>query len=51
MLLPVLPPGATECRQEAFLIALACSDAPQGRARWTLQMLADHLSVRALFRS
>ncbi len=29
--------------QEARLIALACSPAPDGRGRWTLQMLADRL--------
>ena len=28
---------------EARLITLACSDAPKGYARWTLQMLADQL--------
>jgi len=26
---------------EARLIALACSDAPEGRARWTVRLLAD----------
>lgn len=26
---------------EARLIALACSEAPEGRARWTLRLLAD----------
>jgi Homeodomain-like domain len=30
-------------RQEAFLIALACSQAPEGRSRWTMQLLADQL--------
>lgn len=30
-------------KQEAFLVALACSDAPQGRESWTLQLLADKL--------
>ncbi len=30
-------------KQEAFLVALACSDAPEGRDRWTLQLLADKL--------
>jgi transposase len=30
-------------KQEAHLIALACSRAPGGRARWTMQMLADRL--------
>ena len=29
--------------KEARLIAIACSDPPEGRARWTLQMLADEL--------
>lgn len=28
---------------EARLISLACSDAPEGRARWTLQLLSDKL--------
>jgi transposase len=28
-------------REEAHLIALACSDAPDGHAHWTLRMLAD----------
>ena len=27
-------------KQEAHLIAIACSDAPEGRARWTLRLLA-----------
>lgn len=30
-------------RQEAFLIALACSTPPEGRACWTMQLLADKL--------
>jgi transposase len=29
--------------QEARLIALACSPAPEGRGRWTLKLLADRL--------
>ena len=28
---------------EARLIALACSQPPKGRARWTLRLLADRL--------
>lgn len=28
-------------KQEAHLIAIACSTPPVGRARWTLQLLAD----------
>jgi len=30
-------------RQEARLVALACSPAPDGRARWTMGLLADRL--------
>ena len=28
-------------KQEALLIALACSDAPQGQAKWTARLLAN----------
>ena len=28
-------------KQEAFLVALACSTPPPGRDRWTMQLLAD----------
>ena len=30
-------------RQEAYLVALACSDPPEGKKRWSMQMLADKL--------
>jgi transposase len=30
-------------RQEAHLIALACSTPPEGRSRWTLSLLADQM--------
>lgn len=30
-------------KQEAYLVALACTDAPEGRERWTLQLLADKM--------
>jgi Homeodomain-like domain len=39
-------PGAKPklgAKQEAFLVALACSDAPDGRTYWTMQLLADRL--------
>jgi hypothetical protein len=29
--------------QEARLLALACSEPPEGRARWSLRLLADRL--------
>ena len=30
-------------KAEAYLVALACSDAPEGRETWTMQLLADKL--------
>ena len=39
-------PGAVpmlDAAAEALLTALACSDAPEGRARWTLRLLADRM--------
>lgn len=39
-------PGAKprlDGRAEAHLVAVACSDPPEGRAVWTMQLLANHL--------
>ena len=36
---------------EAHLIALACGEPPEGRAGWTLQLLADRLVARAIVES
>ena len=36
-------PRKLDGEQEARLIAMACSPAPEGRARWTLRLLADKL--------
>jgi transposase len=39
-------PGAArklDGRQEAYLVALACSDPPEGKKRWSMRMLADKL--------
>ncbi len=39
-------PGGTpklDGKQEALLVALACSEPPQGRTKWTMQLLADKL--------
>jgi len=39
-------PGATrklDGHQEAYLVALASSHPPEGKRRWTMQMLADKL--------
>lgn len=30
-------------KAEAHLVALACSAPPEGRARWTLRLLSDHM--------
>jgi hypothetical protein len=32
-------------KAEARLIALACSEPPEGRESWTLQLLADHMVI------
>jgi transposase len=42
-------PGAApklDERGQATLIALACSNPPEGRTSWTMQLLADELIVR-----
>src|ERR1700683_2264559 len=42
----VAPPGAARKlsgKEEALLVATACSNPPKGRARWTLELLADEL--------
>jgi len=42
-------PGQTrklDGRQEAHLLALACTEPPTGRQRWTMQLLADQLVER-----
>jgi transposase len=39
-------PGAKrklDGKQEAFLVATACSAPPDGRVRWTMQLLADRM--------
>jgi len=36
-------PRRLDGEQEAKLIAICCSEAPEGRARWTLKLLRDQL--------
>jgi transposase len=36
---------ALDGRQEAHLIALACSEPPKGEKRWTLRLLAERMAV------
>ena len=42
-----LPPPGGQCKlsgkQEAHLIAVACTPAPRGHTRWTLQLLAEQV--------
>ena len=38
-------------KAEAHLIALACSDAPEGHEHWTLQLLADRMVELAWWRA
>jgi hypothetical protein len=47
---PPVPPKI-DGRVEAHLVALCCSKAPAGRARWTLELLADELRGRGLVTS
>jgi hypothetical protein len=37
---PPVPPKVTG-EVEAHIIAIACSEKPEGRARWTMQLIAD----------
>jgi transposase len=46
-LTPPVPPRI-DGRVEAHLVAICCSKAPEGRTRWTLQLLADELKRRGL---
>ena len=38
-------------KKEAFLVATACSDPPDGRESWTMQLLADRLVALNLVES
>jgi transposase len=44
---PVIPPKL-DAKAEARLIAEACSNAPEGRQRWTLHLLADRVVALGL---
>ena len=42
-------PGAERklsCKEQALLVATTCSNPPEGRARWTLELLASSPSMR-----
>ncbi|MCU0570089.1 MAG: helix-turn-helix domain-containing protein [Oculatellaceae cyanobacterium Prado106] len=36
-------PRKLDSKAEALLVATACSDAPDGRSKWTMQLLANRL--------
>jgi putative transposase len=36
-------PPTLDGKQEAFLVALTCSESPEGRETWSMQLLADRL--------
>ncbi|MBP5972954.1 helix-turn-helix domain-containing protein [Brasilonema sp. CT11] len=36
-------PRKLDGKQEAFLVATGCSTVPEGRTRWTMQLLANQL--------
>lgn len=44
---PPVPP-MVDGRLEAQIIALCCSQAPEGRTRWTLQLLTSELKARQI---
>ena len=44
------PPTFTP-RQQQQVIALACSDPPEGRTRWTLQLLCEHAIEQGFVKS
>ena len=40
-----------DTQQEAYLIALACSDPPAGQAKWTMELLAQQLVTDGMVES
>ena len=36
-------PHKLDGEQDAYLVALSCSEPPEGRSRWTLRLLADKM--------
>ena len=38
-------PRRTSMRQETEVVALACSQPPQGSSRWTVRLIAQHLDL------
>jgi transposase len=47
---PGRPPEFTP-RQKQQVVALACTEPPEGRARWTLELLCEHAAKRGFVES
>ncbi len=47
---PGRPPGFTP-RQKQQVVALACTEPPEGRSRWTLELLCEHAAKRGFVES
>ena len=47
---PAPEPMLTD-EQEAYLIALACSNPPEGYARWTIELLTDRMLADGIVKS
>ncbi len=43
-------PRKLDKEEEAVIVALACSDPPRGRCRWTVRLLTEEAIVRKLIR-
>jgi transposase len=44
-------PATFTARQRQQVVALACSEPPEGRVRWTLQLLCRHAVKRGIVKS
>lgn len=44
-------PKKYDNKKEAEIIALACSDSPKGRKRWTIRLLTEYLQMKDGFES
>lgn len=47
---PPVPPKI-DGRVEAFIVAICCSPPPEGRKRWTMQLIADEVVARGVLTS
>ena len=44
-------PSDFTARQKQQVVALACTEPPEGRARWTLELLCEHAAKRGFVKS